>query len=253
MIRQSVEQNPSPTARARPFIHILRPPYRFVRHTTHAVFRHTPLNFDRAYDVDTENTEADIGIAKVQPREGPQRYAATSPKHFRFAMRHVPSPLDDWNFVDIGSGKGRIVFLAMGYPFRHVRGVEYDRDLHEKAEENLRRFRGPRRAASVSLDCADALSAPLPAGDTIIFFYNSLRGPMLDEFLDRLEASVRADPRRILFFYSNPKENERLARRTSFRTIFQGRSGYDPVAWSNRRLAVYEIQPPGTSASPPSK
>src|SRR5262249_39527165 len=40
-------------------------------------------------------------------------------------------------FVDLGSGKGRILCLAAAYPFRRVIGVEFSRELHAIAKTNL--------------------------------------------------------------------------------------------------------------------
>src|SRR5215469_11495850 len=45
-------------------------------------------------------------------------------------------PIDDfanYTFIDIGSGKGRMLFVAAEYPFEKVIGVEFAVDLHEIA------------------------------------------------------------------------------------------------------------------------
>jgi hypothetical protein len=122
-----------------------------------------------------------------------------------------------------------------------VAGVEYAAELHAIAAANLDRYRGPRRAAAVDLVHGDALLTPLPEGDTVVFFYNSFSGNMLEGYLDHLERSVQESPRRLLFLYSNPTERFRLDRRDAFRLVFEGASGYDLTWWGNRRLVVYEV------------
>jgi SAM-dependent methyltransferase len=39
-------------------------------------------------------------------------------------------------FIDVGSGKGRGVFLALRFPFQKLIGVEITKELHEKARKN---------------------------------------------------------------------------------------------------------------------
>lgn len=207
---------------------------------THFAFNRTPLNFDRAYNVDTQAAvpvaALDIAGHHADAREG---YAPISVKHFAFAMGLVPPPLDAWSFIDIGSGKGRAVLLAAGYPFRRVIGVELAPELHTISQENLRRCRGPRRCQAVELVCGNATSHPLPPGDVVVFFYNSFHGVLLHRFLNHLEASLRATPRRLLFVYSNPTERAAVESRRAFVIRFAGASPYDMIWWGNRRLVVY--------------
>ncbi len=216
----------------------------FVVHSSRSAFRRTRWNFDRAHGVDTEGAvgEAELGIDLQNP-DGRYKYEASSLKHVRFALGHIPAPLERWSFVDIGSGKGRIVLIALGYPFRHVAGVEYAAGLHAIAERNLAHYRGPRRAGGVELAHGDALRTPLPEGDTVVYFYNSFLGAMLEGYLDHLERAAQAAPRRLLFLYSNPVERFRLDRRAAFRNVFKGASGFDLTWWGNRQLAVYEVVP----------
>lgn len=211
-------------------------------HTSRSAFRRTRWNFDHAHGVDTEGAvgEAELGIDVLNP-DGRCKYEASSLKHVRFALGHIPAPLERWSFVDIGSGKGRIVLIALGYPFRRVAGVEYAAGLHEIARRNLDRYRGARRAGGAELVHGDAVRTKLPEGDTVVYFYNSFAGAMLEGYLDHLECSVREAPRRLLFLYSNPTERFRLDRRAAFRCIFEGASGYDLTWWGNRRLVVYEL------------
>src|SRR5918995_3371678 len=164
--------------------------------STRALFRGTSRDFDHAYGVDTGGT---IPLERLHVLGGPSMdrgcYEGVSVKHFAFAMGLLPDPPERWSFVDIGSGKGRAVLLAMGYPFRRVVGVELVPELHAVAQENLRRYRGPRASPSVELICGDATKAPLPTGEVVIFFYNSFRGALLHRFLDHLEQSLQSQPR----------------------------------------------------------
>lgn len=209
--------------------------------STRTLFRGTALDFDRAHGVDTSGGGAfkDL-ITPVHDEVGRSRYEPVAVKHFRFAMTFVPGPLERWSLVDIGSGKGRAVLLAMGYPFRRVVGVELDPALHAAAQANVARYQGPRRCSAVELVHGDATSVPLPPGDVVVFFYNSFGGALLGHFLDGLERALRSAPRRLLFVYSNPVEREQVERRPAFVRRFDGSSPYDLIWWGCRRLVVYE-------------
>ncbi len=54
----------------------------------------------------------------------------------RFAI--CPSTGVNTQFVDIGSGKGRVLIAAAEHPFLQVAGVEYSKELHEAALNNIR-------------------------------------------------------------------------------------------------------------------
>ena len=98
-------------------------------------------------------------------------------------------PPQAWAFVDLGSGKGRVVLLAGMRPFREVVGIEKRRALHRRAQTNLKRFTGTlvRRPRLV---CGDALEAALPDGPMVLFLYNPFGEDVLDAVLRRCSGRV---------------------------------------------------------------
>jgi SAM-dependent methyltransferase len=211
-----------------------------LRVTERAVLHGAHLDFDGRHGVDTLDAHSLHSFTvPVHDARGLGRYEPTQPVHFRYAMGFVPPPLERWSFIDIGSGKGRAVLLAMGYPFRRVEGVEMDPALHATAQENVLRYRGARRSGEVALHCGDATTRALPPGDVVVFFYNSFQGPLLEHFLDHLEASLRESPRRLLFLYSNPLRREALERRPAFKLLAEGRSRTGLIWRRPQRLAVF--------------
>ncbi len=203
------------------------------------LLQRTHLDFDGRYGVDTQDASSlERYFAPVHDEAGRGRYEPTSPLHFRYAMGFVPRPLESWSFIDIGSGKGRAVLLAMGYPFRRVEGVEMDPALHAIAQQNVQRYRGARRCGPVALHCADATTLQPPPGDVVVFFYNSFQGALLERFLDHLEASVRETPRRLLLVYSNPLHAAVVARHPGFRRLAEGRSSTARL-WKRPQRVVF--------------
>ena len=54
-------------------------------------------------------------------------------------MSSLKLDFQEFTFIDIGSGKGRVLMMAADYPFRRILGIELLPDLHRAAQENLNR------------------------------------------------------------------------------------------------------------------
>jgi SAM-dependent methyltransferase len=66
-------------------------------------------------------------------------YQPARPRHIREALRAVPvKDFSEHSYVDLGSGKGRTLFVAAELPFREVIGVEFSGVLHDQACANIR-------------------------------------------------------------------------------------------------------------------
>jgi SAM-dependent methyltransferase len=114
-------------------------------------------------------------------------------------------------FVDLGSGKGRVIFeAARHYPFRRIIGVELAPELNAIAADNLRRFRGRLRCTDVELVNADATEWMPPDDLTIAYMFNPFKGDAFSAAVSNLVDLVdrRGWPLRVI--YANPKEHARL-------------------------------------------
>lgn len=138
-------------------------------------------------------------------------YEATDPLSFRVLMRALPIHHPDYAFVDVGSGKGRVVLLAAEYPFRCVVGVEASPVLHRIALENLRvASRTRRRCDRVMLRNVDAAEYRLPRGALVLYLFNPFRERRMARLLVRLKASLDARPRDLWIVYYNPQLADQL-------------------------------------------
>jgi predicted RNA methylase len=93
----------------------------------------------------------------------------------------------DYNFIDLGSGMGRVVLMAAEFPFARVVGVEFSEQLHEIAKDNLARSASRRRAGSVELLLQDAREYMPPPGNCIIYMSNPFRENVMGTVLDNLK------------------------------------------------------------------
>jgi 16S rRNA G966 N2-methylase RsmD len=66
-------------------------------------------------------------------------YAMTSKAAFRDLLKIVD--IKSKNFIDIGSGKGAVVYNAFKFGAKHSTGIEYNLKLHGIASKNFRRLK----------------------------------------------------------------------------------------------------------------
>ena len=84
--------------------------------------------------------------------------------------------------VDLGSGLGKVVFLAHLLTGAKARGIELQPPLVERAQAAAQRL-----GVDVSFTCADVRDAELGDGN-VFFLYAPFTGPVLAQVLQRLRA-----------------------------------------------------------------
>jgi hypothetical protein len=112
-----------------------------------------------------------------------------------------------------------VLLIAAGLPFMEVAGIEFSRELHEIAVQNISRFPSHLiRAGAVTSRCGDAASFPLPPSNLVCYFHNPFGPPVLSKVVARL-AAHRDSGYRILVIYLDPRHREVFERTGKF-TIF---------------------------------
>jgi len=151
-------------------------------------------------------------------------YQPTDPYFFREMMdalqRHADIDLGGFTFIDIGSGKGRVLLMASDHGFRRIVGVELIPALHEIATENLARYQSEtQRCFSLESVCCDATEFAFPAEPVVVYIFHSLPEAPLRKMISRLEKSLRESPRAAFVMYHNPVLGHVLAECRSLRKI----------------------------------
>lgn len=115
---------------------------------------------------------------------------------------NLEEDLSRFDFIDFGSGKGRVLLVASHYPFRQVVGVEFSPELHEIAQENIRRYQSPaRRCQAVHSICADATTFGLPKHACVLYFNNPFGGPIFARVLHNLQVAREPAHPKVYVFY----------------------------------------------------
>ncbi len=197
--------------------------------------------FDWRHGVETTHPVAVAALKDVDPSIAAHavHYEATSVGKFDRAMGILAPRYAHCTFVDLGSGKGRVLMLAALRPFNRVIGVEISAALHATALANAAEFarRNP-RARAVECVCADASQFDLPEGDLVVFLYNPFDAELLERACARVMAAAGRAPREIGLVYVNPVHFEVIERTGRFERLFR-----------DAALAVYRMREPGRPAA----
>jgi predicted RNA methylase len=109
---------------------------------------------------------------------------------------------EDDVFVDMGSGMGRVLFMAARRPFRRVIGVEVDEELNEIAQQNIERNRHRLQCQNVEIVTADVFDWEIPEDVTVVYIFRPFRSQVFERVLDRLLDSIDRSPRKVRFVYN---------------------------------------------------
>jgi cyclopropane fatty-acyl-phospholipid synthase-like methyltransferase len=148
-------------------------------------------------------------------------------------------PIKNWSeytFIDIGSGKGRMLFIAAEKPFRRILGVEYSGTLHEAAQANIQRFKARPNKPPIESIHANATDYVFPPGNLVVFLFNPFGPAVMTSMLANLKAAIDAANRHVFVGLLTPDEPEAL----------------DTAAWlqplsRNPRYHLYQTRPTETA------
>lgn len=133
-------------------------------------------------------------------------YEPTPPRLVEEVLSALPVEPKTLSFVDLGSGKGRVVLLASRLPFRRVVGIEHRPKLHAVAESNKQIFeRSGEALCPIHLLCGDAANQPLPEGPLALWLFNPFGADVLMPLLARLQE------REVYLLYLVPVERPLLS------------------------------------------
>jgi SAM-dependent methyltransferase len=181
----------------------------FVRNSTPSRLRQRYGDADYDWDHHVNTTSAAVGWRDRLLGALHSPYQPTDPALFQemlATLDQVAGPdLQDFTFLDLGSGKGRTLLMASDYPFRRIVGVELLPSLDQIAQENLRRYKSDsQQCFRLESVCADATKFPLPSEPLVVYLFNPFPEPGLRQVLANLEQSLREHPRIVYVLYHNP-------------------------------------------------
>jgi SAM-dependent methyltransferase len=177
--------------------------------------------FDWRHDV---QTCGDVALADLEVSgdtvDHAVYYAPSHPKFLFQMLRDLDIDYSAYEFVDLGSGKGRALLVASEFPFKRITGVEFARALHEIATENIRRYTGgARRCHAIVSVHGDAIQHRFSDSPAVVFMFNPFRPAVLTPVLRTLEASIQSHPRDVILLYASPFHGHIVEQETSLRLV----------------------------------
>lgn len=105
------------------------------------------------------------------------------------------------DFVDIGCGKGRAIFVAEYCGYNHLTGIELDDALIKEAVMNIDLYSFKREESEIHFVCANALTYDYKNQPTLYFLFNPFNEEILEKVLKRILKSRNS---KTWFVYMNP-------------------------------------------------
>jgi SAM-dependent methyltransferase len=183
-------------------------------------------------------------------KPGAYFYVPTTASVIYEILNSLELPPDKFAFVDMGSGKGRALLVASEFPFAKIVGIELSPDLHEIAEDNIRRFSpASQPCTEFQLHCMDVVDYAYGPEPLVLFLFDPFGRETLRSVVANLEASLRAKPREAYVVYVHPQFEDVLQGSRVLRRMREGGPPWRP--WS--RYVVYAASGRGgeTSATGP--
>ena len=140
-------------------------------------------------------------------------------------LRQLRTDLRRFTFIDLGSGKGRVLLVAAQYSFKSVIGVEFSKTLHDIAQCNISHFveQGltKTRPTSINMDAGEFDFGQFT--DKIVFCNNPFAASFMLRVLDNLQRSVVNTGNDVILIYLTPIHPAVKDRLDTFGLLRQGR------------------------------
>ncbi len=162
--------------------------------------------FDRRLGIDTTGCLTLDALAIDSPNKASGvHYEPTPPQVLRHVFSRLRLHFEDYEFVDFGCGKGRVLVLAARYPFKRVVGVEFAPELAEVARRNIANYHDDRRRCEqIDIVLSDAAAFEMPAGPAILYLFNPFDATVVRRIADNLVRSVEQHKTTKYVIYYNP-------------------------------------------------
>jgi len=167
--------------------------------------------FDSKYGTDTASYRdiRGLDVIALPAARFAGRYEPSSAELVLSELERLQIDPERFTFIDFGSGKGRALLVAAGFPFKGVVGVEFSRELHEIAEKNIALLPPETtRAGMLRSIHRDATVFELPQSDLVCYLYNPFEPPIITAVAEKLAAHHKDYGYCIIIIYVDPRHRE---------------------------------------------
>ncbi len=192
--------------------------------------------FDKKYGLDTRDIVdvEDLGLGK-SVEEHAFEYYPTQAHEFASAMKRLDIDHRVYQFIDYGSGKGKVLFLAAEFPFMSIEGIEASEALHRIACANIKKFPvGSLKCTNIKSTCLNAAEFVPANRPTVAYMYNPFDDVVMRAVLSNLEDALGAPDRPSYLIYRNPEHHDTVLQTGHFEHVADVVGG---------RITIYRLRP----------
>lgn len=156
--------------------------------------------FDRKLGVETGGwiEPTDLTVPAGDVAEG-FTYGGTQTRLVRWCFSPLPPNRGSFTFVDMGSGKGRVLLYAAQAGFRRSLGVEFAEELHVVALANAEI--AARRGLLIEPVLGDAGAFEFPDEPIAVYFNNPFSERVMERVIANIRSSYESRPRPVVLVY----------------------------------------------------
>jgi SAM-dependent methyltransferase len=195
-------------------------------------YRQQEARWERRFGVSTSSA---VGAASLS-----RDYEEYQPSDYQLIARALDwaRPTPDDVLLDYGCGKGRVLFVGAGYPFRRIVGFELCPEMAALGRANVAAAHLPTPRPPIEILESNAAEEAPPDDATVIFLFNPFYGEVLRETLQRVRESWERAPRDIRVIYIQPR-----AHQNDLDTFGWLRAEGSVDVWPRRdlRIATYRV------------
>lgn len=173
------------------------------------------VEFDRRHGTDTasEIHLSAAGLSAQAATKANEVYRPTWDWCFKAALSSIAIDYSRFKFVDIGSGKGKLLLLASDQPFQKIIGIELAPGLHNIAVRNAAVYRSLRqRCHAIEAHLADATTFELPPGPLVCMTVNAFDQETMRTVLHNIEMHCDEGDREVYLIYVNMRRVSEMER-----------------------------------------
>jgi hypothetical protein len=139
--------------------------------------------------------------------------------------------------VDLGCGKGRILFIASEFGFKEARGVEFAKELCIVARKNCALYQARTgHKTQLKIIESDVTNYEIKPDENVFFLGNPFKGVIISQVLDHIATSLANHPRKVSIIYYNPEEAYAIESRDDFKKVEEiSYWGFNFVIYSNSK------------------
>jgi hypothetical protein len=170
-------------------------------------------NFDSKFGTDTSETALVKDSHPVGMNvKNASAYAPTMTHQFIEMMNSLEIDYDQFSFIDLGSGKGRVLFLAANYAFKKIIGVEFCQDLHNIALNNVDILVKQSNVKNGRFECSlmDATQYAYPSGNLFVYLFNPFDEKVFSIIMDNIKKASEDEKRKIIIASYHPLFDQKI-------------------------------------------